>query len=74
MDIAGGVFDIFNAAVGGYQAILDGHEGSDTQITDYGSDGLEFVIDVLHGVTKFVGGPEDRETLKKVIEDIESTG
>ena len=74
MDILGGVLDIVSATAEGYQAIQDGHEGSGTQITDYGSDGLEFVIDVLHGVTKFVGGPEDRETLKKVIEDIESTG
>ena len=74
MDFFGGVLDIVGATAEGYQAIQDGHEGSGTQITDYGSDGLEFFTNVLQGVTKLVGGPEDRENIQKVIEALETTG
>ena len=74
MDIFGGVLDIVGAAAEGYQAIQDGHEGSGTQITDHGSDGLDFFANVLQGVTKFVGDPEDRELMQKFIEDLETTG
>ena len=38
------------------------------------SDGLEFVINVLQSVTKFVGGPEDREIIQKFFDDIETIG
>lgn len=74
MDILGGVLDILGATAEGYQAIQDGHEGSSTQITDYGSDGLDFFANILQGVTKFVGDPGDRELMQKFIEDLETTG
>ena len=74
MDFFGGVLDIVGAAAVGYQAIQDGHEGSSTEITNYASDGLDFVGNILQGVTKLVGDPEDRESIQNVIEALETTG
>ena len=73
-DIFGGVLDIIEGVVDIGLDIHRGHDGSDTQVTDYGSDGLNFVIDVLKGVTKFVGSSRDREIILQVIEGLDTTG
>ena len=74
MDIFGGVLDIIGGVVDVGLNIHRGHDGSDTQVTDYSTDGLNFVIDVLKGVTKFVGSSRDREIILKVIEGLDTTG
>ena len=73
-DIFGGVLD-FGAALADLAGdIAKGHDGSNTEVTDYGSDGLEFVIDVLKGVTKCVGGAHDRAVINDIIKGLETAG
>mgnify|MGYP001371588079 CR=1 FL=1 len=74
MDIFGGVLDIIGGVAEFGLDIHRGHGDSDTQVTDYSKDGLNFVIDVLKGVTKFVGSSRDREIILKVIEGLDTTG